>query len=183
MISSRTLFILFNFIGFQIVWAACAYGAINQLPFLGVVVGIIYILIHFIFSPSKQLDLIIMFVVAITGIILDTANLYIGLLSFGYDTNMLPFWLAILWFSFSLILPHSLYWLSKFPLLAVIFGGLGGAGTYYIGHQLGAISLSTPLYPSLIAYCLEWAIIVPAALWLISMLNKSLEGKSYARSS
>lgn len=180
--SKRTIFILFNFIGFQTVWAACAFGAINQLQSVGVITGFIYILIHFAFTPSKLLDAIIMLGVATTGIILDSINLYFGYISFNSGNHMLPYWLITLWFAFSLILPHSLRWLGKYPLLAILFGGIGGSGTYFIGHQLGAISLSTPLYPSLIVYFAQWAVIVPAALWMINNIDKLLMAKRDPRS-
>jgi hypothetical protein len=166
-------FILFNFIGFQLVWAACAYGSINHAPLLGVISGFIYILIHFSFTPTRLLDAKVMLAVATSGIILDTLNLHFSLISFISGNDMLPYWLITLWLSFSLILPHSLYWLSRYPLLAVILGGIGGSGSYFIGHQLGAISLSVPLYPSLIAYSIQWAILVPAAFWLITYLKNA----------
>ena len=181
--SNRTIFILFNFIGFQIVWAICAFGAINNTPLLGALSGVIYILLHFIFTQTKLLDAITMLSVAAIGIILDSINSYFGLISFNSADHMLPIWLIMLWFSFSLILPHSLNWLSNYPLLAIILGGIGGSGSYFIGHQLGAISLSSPLYPSLIVYFIQWAILVPAALWLISYTNNCLLAKSDARSS
>ena len=176
--SRRTIFILFNFIGFQAVWAACAYGATNQIPSAGVIAGIIYILIHFTFTPSRLLDVSIMLIVAMTGVILDFINFYFGLISFNSSSHTLPFWLVILWLSFSLILPHSLRWLGNYPLLASLLGGTGGSLSYVIGHQLGAITLSTPLYPSVIVYFLEWAVIVPVALWLISYIEKLLLAKS-----
>ena len=175
--SKKTLFILYNFIGFQAVWAACAYGAINGLPLLGVYAAGVYISIHFIFSNSKSLDVIIMLLVAMLGITLDSVNAYLGLISFKEESSILPFWLATLWFSFALLLPHSLHWLHKYPLLAILFGGIGGSGTYFIGHQLGAISLSTSLWPSLLAYFIEWAIIIPVAFWLIRTINKQLSAK------
>ena len=164
------------------VWAACAFGAINLTPSIGVFAGIIFILIHFTYTASRLLDAITMLSVAITGITLDSINLIFGFISFNSGNHMLPLWLITLWFAFPLILPHCLRWLGKYPLLAIFIGGIGGSGTYFIGHQLGAISLSTPLYPSLIVYFVQWAIIVPAALWMISNIDKLLLAKGNPRS-
>ena len=180
--SNRTIFIIFNILAFEIVWAICAFGAINNASYLGVISGVIYILIHFTYTQTRLLDAIIMLSVATVGIAMDSVNLYFGLISFNSDNQMLPLWMITIWFSFSLILPHSLKWLSNYPLLAIIFGAIGGGGSYFIGHQLGAVYLSSPLYLSLIVYCIQWAILVPAALWLITYTNNFLLAKGYARS-
>ena len=172
--SKNTLFIIYNFIGFQAVWAACAYGAINQLPSLGAYSALLYITINFLLSKNKALDALVMFFVALIGILLDSLNTFIGIISFIEGSSILPFWLITLWFSFALLLPHSLYWLSKFPLLAVLFGGIGGSGSYFIGHQLGAITLSDPLFYSLGTYFIEWAIIIPASFWFMKYIENIL---------
>ncbi|MEM8843856.1 MAG: DUF2878 domain-containing protein [Pseudomonadota bacterium] len=180
--SKQTLFILYNFIGFQAVWAACAYGSINGSPLLGVYAAAVYILIHFVFSKSKTLDLIVMLSVAIVGILLDSLNAYIGIITFNHESNLLPLWLMTLWLCFALILPHSLFWLNKYPLIAVFLGGIGGSGSYFIGHQLGAISLSDSLLTSLSVYFIEWAIIIPVAFWLIKRVKDLLVGKRHTHS-
>ena len=41
-------FLIFNFLGLQATWAACAYGATHNQPMLGFYVGLAYISTHFI---------------------------------------------------------------------------------------------------------------------------------------
>jgi len=167
MLNSRQRFLLFNFLGFQLTWFACAYGATHALPYLGALVGLVFIVMHFIFTANRSLDMKVLFIIAILGVMLDYMNTQFGLISFpGHNAEhfILPFWLIALWCSFALILPHSLFWLAKNIYLASLAGGIGGGFSYLAGHKLGALSLSEPLMKSGIIYAIEWAIILPLGL-------------------
>ena len=173
MLSPRTIFLLFNFIGLQVTWAACAYGAINDMEYIGVIVGFLYILLHFIFTKSRVEDITILLTVGSLGIAVDSMNTYYEILSFSGASNtpfLLPFWLIVLWGVFSLMIPHSLYWLSRHKVAAVIGGAVGGSFSYWLGHKLGAISLSDPLLSSVAVYFVQWGLIFPVGLFVTKLV-------------
>ncbi len=172
MITSRLKFIIFNLLGLEITWAACAYEAINDVEYLGAAVGSLYVLLHFIFTKTHFEDFWTLIIVAALGILIDSLNTYYGILGFNSDPAplLIPIWLVVLWFVFSLMIPHSLYWFSKNYFIAALAGGLVGSLTYLLGYKIGAISLSEPLLTSFLIFFLEWSILFPIALLITSTL-------------
>ncbi|WP_189610323.1 DUF2878 domain-containing protein [Saccharospirillum salsuginis] len=70
----------------------------------------------------------------------------------------IPLWLVGLWIMFPLTLNHSLAWLDRRPLLQIVFGGIGGGGSYIAGAQFGAAEMAGPAY---ILIPLTWALWLP----------------------
>ncbi len=175
MINKRLKFLIFNFLGLQFTWAACAYGATNDLPLLGVYVGLVYILLHFIIVEERLRDLNIILIIGVLGIFLDYLNTRFNIISFStYDVSILliPYWLIVLWLVFSLMIPHSLYWLVNNMRVASIAGAIGGSVSYFIGHKLGALTFSQPASISFIIYFIEWAIFFPLSLQVVKYLPR-----------
>ncbi len=169
-------FLIFNFLGLQVTWAACAYGATHANPMLGFYVGFSYIILHFIFSHMRKRDLIIMIIIGSLGIIIDSTFANMDVISFPHlSTTFLqtPIWLACLWFVFALMIPYSLYWLKKNLAIASIAGAIGGSFSYFLGHKLGALQLAEPLITNLGIYCIAWGIIFPLALKLVELFTNS----------
>ncbi len=169
-------FLIFNFIGLQVTWAACAYGATHSFPMLGLYVGLAYIISHFYLSKQRIRDLKIMLIIAIVGIILDMVLTQMNVLSFPNAINnslIIPAWLMSLWLVFSLMVPYSLYWLSKNLKIAAIAGAIGGSFSYFLGHKLGALELAEPLAMSVGIYFLKWGIIFPAALLTVKYFTNN----------
>ena len=173
--SNKLGFLIYNFLGLQITWAACAYGATHSQPMLGVIVGVIYLIFHFSFTPTRRNDILTMCCLATFGIAMDYINMRIGIISFSdtSESNFIPLWLITLWCVFSLMIPHSLHWLSKKPLLAFMLGGLGGSSSYWLGHKLGAIMLSQPLTMSVAVYFIEWAFYIVIAYSIFRIISKT----------
>lgn len=167
-------FLIFNFVGLQATWAACAYGATHSFPALGLYVGLAYVIAHFYLSTQRMRDLIIMLIIATVGIILDTVLTQVSILSFPNAISFslpIPAWLMALWFVFSLMVPYSLYWLGKNLKIAAIAGAIGGSFSYFLGHQFGALQLAEPLITSVGIYFLKWGIIFPAALITVKYIT------------
>lgn len=172
--TKHTAFLIFNFLGLQITWAACAYGAIHEFPLLGSIVGSIYIIIHMILTPSRRIDLLTLLCLSSAGILLDFINMKLGIISFNStQQNFIPLWLVILWCVFSLMIPHSLNWLRRKPILACVLGGIGGSLSYWLGHKLGAIALSDPITLAVSLYFIEWAIYVPLAFIILRGIKQT----------
>ncbi len=177
-------FLIFNFIGLQITWAGCAYGATHNMPLLGVYIGFTYIALHFIFSEFRIRDMNIMLIIAAIGIVLDALLNQLNILSFPNEMNSalpIPAWLMALWLVFSLMVPYSLYWLHKNFTIAAIAGAIGGSFSYFLGHKLGALQLSEPLTISVGIYFLKWGILFPLALLIVKRItNYHLNKKAIA---
>jgi Protein of unknown function (DUF2878). len=159
-------FLIFNFVGLQITWAACAYGATHENPNLGLYVGLSYIFLHFLLSKLRLRDLKIMLILGVSGLVIDSALTILNIISFPNNSNItlpIPAWLITLWFVFSLMVPYSLYWLSKNLKIAAIAGGIGGCFSYYLGHKLGALNLSEPQWLSTTISFVVWGIYLPFA--------------------
>lgn len=163
-------FIVFNFIGLQVTWAACAYGATHAMPMLGFYIGLSYVILHFMFSKMRTRDIKIMLIIGVTGIIIDCILTLIEIVSFPlYNTKILPipFWLMALWFVFALMVPYSLYWLKNNLVIACIAGAIGGSFSYFLGHKLGALSLTDPVIISTSIYFIFWGLFFPITLKIV----------------
>tara|TARA_B110000977_G_scaffold43147_1_gene58417 strand:+ start:29605 stop:30144 length:540 start_codon:yes stop_codon:yes gene_type:complete len=174
-------FFVFNFIGLQLVWAACAYGAVEQDASLGVIAAIIYLALHFSFSPHASVDFIILVGVTSIGLLLDSLNQTFEVVSF-YASNAsflaIPYWLLTLWMVFAVSLPHSLYWLHRKPLIAMLAGAFGSISSYYAGSRFDALSFAEPLWQSLLVFSLEWALLLPLSYYFIKRLKDSNTSRS-----
>jgi len=169
-------FLIFNFLGLQITWAACAYGATHAMPMLGVYIGFSYVILHFIFSNMRVRDLKIMLIIGVVGLLIDCILAQTNIVSFPhYDTSYLPTppWLLALWFVFALMVPYSLYWLKKNLKIACIAGAIGGSFSYFLGHKLGALQLTEPLTISLGIYFIIWGTIFPFALKIVEHFTQT----------
>ena len=176
MLTRRLKFLIFNFLGLQCTWASCAYGATHEWPLLGVWVGLVYMGLHFILVEERLRDVNVVFVLGIFGIFLDIVNTWFGVISFPTDDTIvffLPYWLMVLWFVFSLMLPHSLYWLEKNMTLAFFAGAIGGSSSYLLGHVLGAITFSQSTPISFMIYFIEWGIMFPLSLKVVKWITRS----------
>lgn len=174
-LSKRVTFLLFNFLGLQLTWAACAYGAINHWPLLGVYTGFGYLLLHFIIVQQRRRDLVVAAVVGGSGVILDSINYWMNVISFSSQTEpgfFIPFWLVTLWLVFSMTIPYSLYWLKNNMLVASLAGAVGGSASYYLGHLLGAITYVQSTWLSASIYFVEWGIFFPLALMIVTWLSR-----------
>ena len=174
MINSRLKFIIFNILGLQITWGACAYGATHEFPMLGVIVGVAYIVLHFIFVVERQRDLYVLISIGLLGVLLDFINTQLNLVSFAIQENsylILPYWLIVLWMVFSLMVPHSLYWLKQNMLVASLAGAIGGSLSYWMGHKLGALAFPEPTSISFLIYFIQWGIFFPVALYIVQIIS------------
>ncbi len=173
--NKRLAFLIFNVLGLEITWAACAYGELNEFPLLGVIVGSVYIVVHMILTPTRLRDILTLCALASIGILLDYVNMLLDIVTFNpvnAQHAFIPLWLVFLWCVFSLMIPHSLHWLRKRPLLASALGAVGGASSYWLGHKLGAITLSDPLLFSVGIYFVQWAMYVPLAYVIYNHIEK-----------
>ncbi len=180
--SKKLAFLIFNFAGLQITWAACAYGATHDNVNLGLYVGLGYVLLHFLLSKFRLRDLKVMLTIGVIGILIDSMISKLNFIAFTKpleNSILLPAWLIALWLVFALMLPYSLYWLRKNLAIAAIAGAIGGCFSYVLGHKLGALNLSEPLWLSSMVYFVFWGSFFPLALLITRFFTREKLTSTY----
>ena len=126
-------------LGFQITWLACVFGEYFNYPWVGVLIGILYLIFFYINTSDKKFTLKTILIFAIPGYIFDSFIQANGIykiesdLVFGY----LPVWMLILWPAFTTLFVDVLSFLRNKPILSIFLGATLGPGSYYSGVPLG----------------------------------------------
>lgn len=143
---------LAQLISFQIFWLVSVIGQNKWIW-----IAALLLIAHFVFSPTRKTDLLVL-PLALIGMTVDGLLILSGI--FQFDT--LPLWLGIIWLGFILTLGHSLKWLRKLPLVALIpIGALAGTSSYLAGWKLGAVSLPEGLLASSLTLIIIWSGLLP----------------------
>ena len=129
-------------LGFQITWLGCIFGEYFNYPWLGIIIGILYLILFYSYTAQKKFALKTIIIFAIPGYIFDSSIQALSIykiesdLIFGY----LPVWMLVLWPTFTTLFVDVLNFLKNKPILAIILGSTLGPGTYYSGVPLGIAS-------------------------------------------
>jgi len=164
---------LLNIACFQLGWFACVLGAAHSMPWVGPLVAVPVIALHVYQADNSRLEIVLMLIAAVVGSLFDQSLLSLGLIKFtsgslhGY---LLPLWMVTLWLLFATTLNISLRWMRSRPIVAVLFGAVGGPLAYISGVKLGAMQFLQPTQ-MLIALAIGWGIFMPALLWLSTRLD------------
>ena len=152
-----------QFLTFQLLWLVAVVGGNNWLVLSMMLIGL-----HFIFTPSRKLDWRVL-PVALIGITVDAILTWSGFFAFDH----FPLWLAALWISFILTLGHSMSWLSHLPrLLLIPIGAVAGTLSYYAGWKLGAVDFPRGTTTSSIAVAIVWATLLPSLVILNDRIRR-----------
>ncbi|MCB9782071.1 MAG: DUF2878 domain-containing protein [Candidatus Omnitrophica bacterium] len=160
---------LINFVLFQAGWFICVISAAAGRPWLGPVFVAVWV-IAFARWQGKDPKMAWVRMSALgLGYLFDSALVMLGFFSFPTQTQLggpAPIWMAFMWVNLAGTLDSCLEWLSGRYLLGGLLGLIGGPLAYWGGENLGGIQLSDPLWRSLTAVGIEWAIAFPILLWL-----------------
>jgi hypothetical protein len=155
-------------------WWYCMHEAVGPTPYYGplVVLGILFY--NIIVSSNRMIDLILILTCALTGQIVDTFYIHGGMIAFqgGYSPEFAPLWVVSLWALYGSSINHSLNWLRKSNILAVVMGGGGAISSYLVGFELGAADLLWPKYIGLALIGVVWGLFVPFSLQYSAWLNQ-----------
>ncbi len=135
---SLTLFnnpTLVNLLGFNAAW----FGLI-LLGNIFIPLAAIMLLLHLYYQADKS-ELVLIFIVAGVGVLLDSALIYSGIFIFP-DSTQLPLWLITLWFCFAATVRHSLSFLAKFKILQVLAGGVFAPLSYLAGAKFSVVYIT-----------------------------------------
>ncbi len=154
-----------NFVAFQIGWFAAVLGAGHGMPWLGVVVVPLVLLLNLALSRDRMQELVVALAAAAMGFVFDSALTFSDIfvpVPYVFPRPFSPLWMVMLWVNQAATLNGCMAWLRGRYLLGTIFGAIGGPLAYLGGAKLGAAAL--PSNHDLVVLGLAWAIAFPALL-------------------
>ena len=162
-----------NFLLFQLAWFACVLGAANGLPWAGPAVVATVAIVHLRSVPEPRAETMLLVSAAMVGTVFDSLLVSTGWLTYpsgqwvGY---IAPYWIIAMWVAFATTLNVSLNWLKRKPVMAAVFGAVGGPLAYFAGAKLGAVTFNAPL-AAMAALAIGWALIMPLLMSLATRLD------------
>jgi len=159
--------------GFQITWTFCVFGEYYNIPFIGVIVGLIYLCIFFYFISYKIRALKICLIFSIIGYIFDSSLGYLQLFNIKSSIMLgyLPIWFLVLWPSFTTLFVKVLPFLKNYLLISFFLGAILAPPTYYLGIPLG-IAESPNIILAMIIMVIFWGLFLMLYSILIKKMNK-----------
>lgn len=160
--------LLINFVLFQAAWFACVLGAAKGMPLAGTLAVAIAVVVHLMLSRRVAAELSLLAVVALIGATWDSIIVSTGLMSYpsgNFAPGVAPHWIIAMWVNFAATLNVSMHWLKGRPVIAALFGGIGGPLAYLTGYKLGGVAIPD-LWLALAIQGLGWAALMPLLLIL-----------------
>jgi len=170
--------VIVNFIGFQFAWFACVLGGARGWQWLGPIIVILLAAWHVRSSRNPMTELRLLLIGSVLGIAFDQILLTSGWIAYPtvspWPNWLLPPWMMALWLIFCTTLNVSMRWLRAYPVIAILFGAIGGPLAYWSGAKLDAMIWLQPMYVA-IALALGWAVLMPLLSKLASIYDGNLK--------
>lgn len=169
-------------LGHQATWFTAVIAAGAGLTWPGVMAVVFFGVWRLTVSRHFGLELRLGLLALALGLGLETVWTGAGLLTYstsGPDGGV-PAWILALWGGFALTVVPLLGMLHARPLLAALFGALGGPAAYWgAGQGWGAVQFAEPYPLSLLAVGLGWALAMPV---LATFAHRGLRPNTPAQS-
>jgi hypothetical protein len=166
MIGSRTLWMGVSFALFHAAWFACVIGAARGHVAFGVSVIAALIVALLSVRSQRAVELRLLALAVAVGVVWDSMLLRMGLVAYaspGPLPGWAPVWILALWALFAAMLREPLRWLHGRPVLAALFGAVGGPLSYAAAERLGAGTMPDRAL-ALTVLAIGWALLVPLLL-------------------
>jgi len=163
---------LWNIVAFNLVWFGLIFIGNAFVPIAAILLSI-----HIWFFQAFKSEIVLIFLVATIGILLDTSLVYAGIFTFP-NTAGIPFWLTALWFCFACTIRHSLAFLAHSKIMQFIFGALLAPLSYLAGANFSVVQLSPTLVISYFILACLWGPLMLLFFALSRWLKT--EGESHA---
>jgi hypothetical protein len=164
-----------NYIAFQIGWFAAVLGAGHGMPWLGVVVVPLVLLVNLVLAAKWRQELVVALAAAVMGFVVDTAFILAGVFApvpFLLPRPFSPPWMVMLWVNQATTLNGCMAWLRGRYLAGSLFGAIGGPLAYLSGAKLGAATL--PSTNGLVILGITWACAFPALLAAAGFVHRRM---------
>ncbi|SHJ04120.1 Protein of unknown function [Malonomonas rubra DSM 5091] len=162
-----------NAVLYELGWACCVFGAAWGYPLLGGGLALLLVLVHLWLAQERRTEVRLIALAIALGILVDSSQQAFGLLSFKPDALglWLPLWVFVIWAQFATLFHYALSWLVDRPLVAMLFGLVGGPLAYGGGIRLGAAEFGPNPTLSLIVLAVIWSLVVPLMAWLSTRIG------------
>jgi len=164
-----------NLIAYQLVWFGVVIFAARGLPWLSVALASGFVLAQWMLSRQQASDARLLVCAVACGLVLDGLLAGTGLLRYASPVPGVPapIWILALWSAFALTLNHSMTFLRGRPMVAALFGAVGGP-LAYLGAARGfdAVMFPSPPWPALAALAVGWAV----AMMVLAVLAQRWHG-------
>ncbi len=158
-----------NWFWFYFGFVAALSGSTMKYPGSGPVVIVGWLTGHLVNAKHPWGEIKLLLASAGIGYVLDGIITLMGVLKFHEPTTWwwpIPLWMVMMWPNFAGTLNSSMKWLRDRYLLGAILGAIAGPFSYYSGVTWGAVDLGWGFWPAMIVIGIEWALAMPALLWL-----------------
>jgi hypothetical protein len=182
-ITVRTVRMATGFVLFQGAWFACVLFAARGEPTTGVAVvaAVVCALVWWNGRPGADLRLVAL-ALAI-GAVWDSLLAHTGVVRYvspGPFAGWAPAWILAMWALFAPMLREPMRWLHPRPILASVFGAVGGAASYAAAEHLGACTFPDRAL-AMFVLGLGWALIMPLLLAAAQRIDRGTEPRDATR--
>ncbi len=165
---------ILNFALFQLFWFAAVCGAGAGELWFGPLAVALFLVLHLVMVPAaaeRRRELGYVLAVGLAGSFIDSSLHAIGATAYPTSHEAWPFvvvppWIVSLWLGFAMLPRFSLGWLAGRPVLAALFGVIGGPLSYFAGSRFGAVAVAEEPLLTWGALAVEYAILMPIMLRL-----------------
>ena len=162
-------------IAVQLAWLACAYGAANAAPWIGVAGCLLALGVSWVLSGNRVAVLQLALALGGYGFATESLLAASGLIAYGAPglaPALAPIWIVTLWMAFAGMIGPAFGWLNDRQIIASIIGAAFSPLSYLAAARFGALQLAEPIYAPLIGLSAIWAIALPGAIALHKRLSK-----------
>ncbi|HVF34234.1 MAG TPA: DUF2878 domain-containing protein [Candidatus Saccharimonadia bacterium] len=172
--------VIANAVLFQLCWIAFVAGAGRGNTWLGFAALSVFAAWQLSTSSVRRADVELMAFAALLGFGVDTAYVQAGALHFATpfpSEALAPLWIVGMWMAFALTLNHSLAFLKRSLLAAILLGLVGGPLAYAVAAgRFGAVVFDGTALFALAMIGLAWGAVTP----LLSQLAARLVAREAA---
>jgi hypothetical protein len=166
--------LLMNVAAFKLGWISSVVGGAQQIPWLGPVVVFAAVALHLARAQRPNSEFMLILSCGLLGAVFDSALVAAGWVTFPsgmFSELMAPYWIVTMWMLFGTTINLSMRWMRGRPLLAAVFGFVGGPLAYMGGYKIGGIQFVDQT-AAIAMLAIGWAVMMP----LLMRLGERLDG-------
>jgi hypothetical protein len=174
---------LLNFGLFQAVWFVTVLGAARGDAWIGPVAVLFFAAVHLAMVHDRGRELAYMVAIGLTGTALDSMLMALGVTGYAatpasWPAFLVPPWITGCWIAFAMLPRFSLAWAARWPLVAAVFGAVGGPLSFYAGLRFGATQFHPVPLVTWVVLGLEYAFLFPLMLRMAPGLQPPVLGST-----
>ncbi|MFT7669815.1 MAG: hypothetical protein ACI8X5_002522 [Planctomycetota bacterium] len=145
---------------------------------------LVIVAVHLLFVAERSMrqgELMFLIIVGLFGMLADTGLGVLGATRYPSSEAAWPFvfvppFITSLWVLFATLPHHSLSWLRGRPVLAVVFGMIGGPLSFMAGTRFGAVGVGDSAVLTYGSLAIEYGVVMPLLLSLSMRRDVSPNG-------